>query len=75
MPTFADLTVEWLKTWGANKSTRYVATVKTRLDRDILPAIGDIKIDQLESSKMVKMSLESRMNARLKIWRAEHYKK
>jgi hypothetical protein len=52
-----------------------VATVKTRLDRDILPAIGDIKIDQLESSKMVKMSLESRMNARLKIWRAEHYKK
>jgi integrase len=55
LPTFAYITAEWLKTWGANKSARYVATVTTRLDRDILPAIGDIKIDQLQSSNMVKI--------------------
>jgi hypothetical protein len=31
MPTFAELTAEWLGTWSAEKSERYVATVKTRL--------------------------------------------
>jgi integrase len=55
MPTLAELTEEWLKTWSAEKSARYVATVKTRLDRDILAAIGDIKIDQLQPSRMVKI--------------------
>jgi hypothetical protein len=55
MPTFAELTAEWLGTWSAKKSERYVATVKTRLDRDILPAIGDIRIDQLQPPRMVKI--------------------
>jgi hypothetical protein len=40
MPTFAELTAEWLETWSAKKSEHYVGTVKNRLDRDILPAIG-----------------------------------
>jgi integrase len=52
MPTFAELTVEWLETWSKNRSKRYVATVKTRLERDLLPGIGNVKIDQLESSAM-----------------------
>jgi integrase len=52
MPTFAELTKEWLETWSKNRSTRYVGTVKTRLDRDILPAIGATRIDQLESPDM-----------------------
>jgi integrase len=55
MPTFAELTAEWLKTWSAKKNSLYVATLKTRLNRDILPAIGNIKIDQLRPFRMVKM--------------------
>jgi integrase len=55
IPTFAELTAEWLGTWGAKKSGRYVITVKTRLDRDILPAVGDIKIDQLQPPSMIKI--------------------
>ncbi len=55
MPTFAELTEEWLLTWSANRSKRYVGTVKTRLDRDILPVIGAIKLDQLKASEMAKI--------------------
>jgi len=56
MPTFAELAKEWLKTWSAQKSQRYVATVKTRLERDVLPAVGDIKIDQVHPPQMVKIA-------------------
>ncbi len=52
IPTFAGLTKEWLETWSKNRSKRYVGTVKTRLERDVLPRIGNVKIDQLESSAM-----------------------
>ncbi len=55
MPTLAALTEEWLKTWSKKKSARYVATVKTRLDRDILPAIGETPIDQLKTAALVKI--------------------
>ncbi|MGA8668713.1 MAG: integrase arm-type DNA-binding domain-containing protein [Terracidiphilus sp.] len=55
MPTFAELTEEWLKTWSAKKSERYVGTVKTRLDRDILPKFGAIRIDQLKASEVAKI--------------------
>ena len=54
-PTFATLTGEWLKTWSKKKSARYVGTVKTRLDRDILPVIGNIPIDQLKAASLVKI--------------------
>jgi hypothetical protein len=37
MPTFVALTKEWLDTWSKKKSERYVGTVKSRLDCDILP--------------------------------------
>ena len=56
MPTFAELTKEWLDSWSATKSKRYVLTVKNRLDRDILPAIGPIRIDQLKPSEMAKIA-------------------
>lgn len=54
-PTFATLTAEWLKTWSKTKSARYVGTVETRLDRDILPVIGEIPIDQLKAAALVKI--------------------
>jgi integrase len=55
MPTFAALTKEWLETWSKKKSERYVGTVITRLDRDILPAIGNVPIDQLKATVLVKI--------------------
>jgi integrase len=55
MPTFAALTNEWLETWSKKKSARYVATVKTRLNGDILPAIGNVPIDQLKAAVLVKI--------------------
>ncbi len=55
MSTFAALTEEWLNTWGKKRSSRYVATVQTRLDRDILPITGNIPIDQLKASALVKI--------------------
>ena len=55
MPTFAALTGEWLNTWSKKKSARYVETVKTRLDRDILPAIGNVPVDQLKAAVLVKI--------------------
>ena len=55
MPTFGALAKEWLETWSKNKSERYVVTVKGRLDRDILPAVGEIPIDQLKASVLVKI--------------------
>ena len=54
-PTFAALTEEWMKTWSKKKSARYVGTVKTRLDRDILPVIGNIPIEQLKAAALVKI--------------------
>jgi len=56
MPTFAELTKEWLDSWSATKSKRYVLTVTNRLDRDILPTIGPTKIDQLKPSEMAKIA-------------------
>ena len=55
MPTFADLTEEWLLTWSSKRSKRYVGTVKTRLDRDILPSIGAVKLDELKASVVAKI--------------------
>ncbi len=55
MPTFAALTVKWLETWSKEKSERYVETVKNGLDRDILPAVGNIPIDQLKAAVLVKI--------------------
>jgi len=55
MPTFGALTKEWLETWSKNKSERYVVTVTGRLERDILPAVGEIPIDQLKASELVKI--------------------
>ena len=55
MPTFAELTEQWLETWSENRSKRYVVTVKTRLERDILPAIGATKLDQLKASDLVNI--------------------
>jgi integrase len=52
MPTFAELTEKWLETWSKNRSKRYVATVKNRLERDILPVIGATKVDQLKASEL-----------------------
>ncbi len=53
--TFAALTAEWMKTWSKAKSTRYVETVETRLNRDILPVIGSIPVDQLKAAVLVKI--------------------
>src|SRR5208282_6796508 len=55
MPTFAELTEKWLETWKKNRSERYVATVKTRLERDILPVIGATKVDQLKARKLANI--------------------
>ncbi len=44
-----------MKTWSKKKSARYVGTVKTRLDRDILPVIGNIPIEQLKAAALVKI--------------------
>jgi hypothetical protein len=54
-PTFATLTAEWLKTWTKWKSLRYVETVNTRLERDILPAVGNVPIDQLDKRVLTKI--------------------
>lgn len=53
--TFAALTEEWLNTWSRKKSARYVETVKTRLDRDILPAVCNVPIDQLKATVLIKI--------------------
>jgi len=55
IPTFAALTKDWLATWSKKKSARYVTTVQTRLDRDILPVIGDVRIDQLKAVVLTKI--------------------
>ena len=55
MPTFAALTEEWPKTWSQKRSVRYVETVKTRLSRDILPAVGNIPIDLLRAGALTKI--------------------
>lgn len=55
MPTFASLTSEWFETWSKKKSPRYAETVKTRLDGDVLPAIGEVPIDQLEAATLVRI--------------------
>jgi len=57
-PTFAALTEGWLKTWSKKKSARYVEMVKTRLDRNIVPIIGEIPINQLKPAVLVKIVLE-----------------
>jgi integrase len=53
--TFATLTAEWLVTWSKKKSAHYVGTVKTRLDRDILPVIGHIPIDRLKADALTEI--------------------
>ncbi len=54
-PTFAALTTEWKKVWSKGKSVRYVTTVNTRLERDILPAVGNVPIDQLDKRVLTKI--------------------
>ena len=52
-----------------NRSERYVATVKTRLDCDILPAIGATKIDQLKARELTTLSPKFTMIVKLPILR------
>jgi integrase len=52
-PTIAEVVAEWFRTWSEHKSTRYTQTVQTRLQRDILPTIGALAVDQLDAKRLV----------------------
>lgn len=55
VPTFSAVAAEWMKNWSSGKSERYAGTVQTRLDRDILPGLGDLRIDQMKTSAITKV--------------------
>jgi len=48
IPTLADFTNVWLEKWSKGRSPRYVTTVTTRLNRDVLKKIGRKRLNELD---------------------------
>ena len=53
--TFGKITKHWLEHWGKGKTSRYVQTVKFRLEKDILPKVGEKPIEEIETTEIVKL--------------------
>jgi len=55
--SFQSVTLKWLVKWQPNKSQRHVASVKRRLEKDILPVLGARPIADIDVPEVVKMVL------------------
>ncbi len=54
-PTFAQVAKDWYDIWSREKDKHYAQTVKYRLEGDILPALGKMRIDAIKTPDIVKM--------------------
>lgn len=53
--TFADVANDWFTDWSKGTSARYSTTVRSRLDRDIIPVLGKISVDTIETKEIVRL--------------------
>jgi integrase len=51
--TFEAVALAWHSQWQSDKNPDYAADVKLRLTRDIFPAIGHLRPEQIEAPKIV----------------------
>lgn len=54
--TFEDVAKLWLQHWKAEKAPRYVKQMAARIKGDILPAIGDRPIREIEAPELVAIA-------------------
>ena len=54
--TFEDAVRLWLPHWKTHKAPRYVKQMEARIDGDILPAIGNRPIREIEAPELVAIS-------------------
>lgn len=55
LPTFQQITEEWLSVRMKDKSPGYMKSVHLRLDKYILPALGRIQIDRITTGDVLRM--------------------
>jgi integrase len=51
--TFEAVALAWHEQWAGDKNPDYAADVKLRLTRDVFPAIGHLRPEQIEAPKIV----------------------
>ena len=54
--SFECIARKWLEHWKDGKSTRHVDSTRRRLDANILPAIGQLQITEIEAPDIVAMA-------------------
>ena len=52
---FRDVADEWMRVRMANKSASYLRVVRLRLDRYILPELGDTRLDEITSGVVLRL--------------------
>lgn len=52
--SFASVTAAWLKKWRPGVGARTAAYVQRRLERDVLPALGDKPVDKLTKAQVLE---------------------
>lgn len=64
MPSFRQMAEEWFANWKDGRSPNYTKLVRSRLKRDIYPAIGDMALDAIEAPDVLAMlrTVEQRGN-------------
>ncbi|WP_420238721.1 tyrosine-type recombinase/integrase [Telmatobacter bradus] len=50
--TIAEL---WLEHWGTDKSAQHVGITRRRLEKDVLPVLGNRPIDEIEAAELVSL--------------------
>lgn len=54
--TFEDVAKLWLQHWKGDKAPRYVKQMEARIDGDILPAIGNRPMREIEAPELVAIA-------------------
>ena len=59
---FCDLATDWFEWWKPGKNERYAGFVKSRMETDILPAIGNLDITDITPSQVTTtiLAIEAR---------------
>ena len=63
--TFGEIASEWLTRRISSKSPGYVKTIKLRLNKYILPALGDCAIDEITAGQILKICQKIELTGKL----------
>lgn len=70
--TFREVYEDWYSRWSIGKAERHAATVKTRVETDILPAFGSKPVDDVDADDVRQMILSVHERGAEEVARRNH---